>query len=416
MCGLVGAAFVQDEKHRSIFSNLLLNNVTRGPHSTGVLSMYTVLTGKDEGDYYAIERSMLPSSAFIFTPDYNAIIKKDPKFLAGHSRFATKGKINEDNCHPFEVGKVIGMHNGTIHGGFEGSNKYETDSEALFALINKYTLPKTLDIIHKDAHNVAYAIVYYDRRDQTVNIIRNDQRPLCYARHLHIRNRIFWSSESLMLQYALMREGMSKEYEIEVLKPGTLIKIHPFRSVGEERLEIIDDFYTPPKKSYKVYSNREWSGMDYGYGYTPDQYKAKVEERAKTSVPEVKRTGGYSDITAYLEKVQKEEDANESTTKEKIVSILDKKKRAERENQYYRIGTYFCNEVQIEDALKKGCMICEAPSVIINDNLNSIRFLPDQATDHVCKDCYDKHGPQDLGLTYGLFNLEVPKKIEKHHH
>src|SRR3546814_8848521 len=34
--------------------------------------------------------------------------------FVGHNRFATKGKVNDLNAHPFHYGNIVGAHNGTL--------------------------------------------------------------------------------------------------------------------------------------------------------------------------------------------------------------------------------------------------------------------------------------------------------------
>ena len=54
-------------------------------------------------------------------------------FIAGHTRFATRGKVNRRNSHPFRYGRIIGSHNGMC----DAPNKFQVDSEYLFWALNK---------------------------------------------------------------------------------------------------------------------------------------------------------------------------------------------------------------------------------------------------------------------------------------
>ncbi len=54
-------------------------------------------------------------------------------FVAGHTRFATRGKVNRRNSHPFRYGRIIGSHNGMC----EAPSKFQVDSEHLFWALNK---------------------------------------------------------------------------------------------------------------------------------------------------------------------------------------------------------------------------------------------------------------------------------------
>ncbi len=54
-------------------------------------------------------------------------------FVAGHTRFATRGSVNRRNSHPFRYGRIIGSHNGMC----EAPQKFKVDSEHLFWALNK---------------------------------------------------------------------------------------------------------------------------------------------------------------------------------------------------------------------------------------------------------------------------------------
>jgi len=54
-------------------------------------------------------------------------------FIAGHTRFATRGAVNRRNSHPFRYGRIIGSHNGIC----DAPQKFKVDSEYLFYAINK---------------------------------------------------------------------------------------------------------------------------------------------------------------------------------------------------------------------------------------------------------------------------------------
>jgi hypothetical protein len=54
-------------------------------------------------------------------------------FVAGHTRYATRGKVNRQNSHPFRYGSIIGAHNGMV----DAPNGYVVDSQMLFDLLNK---------------------------------------------------------------------------------------------------------------------------------------------------------------------------------------------------------------------------------------------------------------------------------------
>lgn len=54
-------------------------------------------------------------------------------FCIGHTRLATRGKVNRQNSHPFRYGKIIGCHNGMV----DAPKGYVVDSQYLFDSLNK---------------------------------------------------------------------------------------------------------------------------------------------------------------------------------------------------------------------------------------------------------------------------------------
>jgi hypothetical protein len=54
-------------------------------------------------------------------------------FIAGHTRFATRGSVNRRNSHPFRYGRIIGSHNGMC----DAPRKFTVDSQYLFYSLNK---------------------------------------------------------------------------------------------------------------------------------------------------------------------------------------------------------------------------------------------------------------------------------------
>ena len=54
-------------------------------------------------------------------------------FIAGHTRQATRGKVNRQNSHPFRYGNIIGCHNGMV----DAPKTYTVDSQYLIDTLNK---------------------------------------------------------------------------------------------------------------------------------------------------------------------------------------------------------------------------------------------------------------------------------------
>lgn len=139
--------------------------------------------------------------------DFGDVLSGTQRALLGHCRAKTVGSVDRKNAHPFLINsELMGTMNGTLsystHGLLEGKQHFETDSEALFHELYHNGLSGLMSKIKKTEtyqsgtkwNQDAYALVWYDSRDNTLNMLRNEERPLyyCYSKD---RQRLFWSSE-----------------------------------------------------------------------------------------------------------------------------------------------------------------------------------------------------------------------------
>lgn len=182
-------------------------NVFRGKDSTGVVR---ISAPSRKGGIVQSKRAVMSSPEFITHKAGSSFIwdedKKEAKdhsatmgFL-GHCRAATKGSVKPTNAHPFRFDHTLGVHNGTIRWKFKGSDDYETDSEALYALINNEGIESALNQV-KNA-DPAYALAWVDTKEKTLNFIKNDKRPL-YFTYIFGKSTLVWSSTQKMLDFAL---------------------------------------------------------------------------------------------------------------------------------------------------------------------------------------------------------------------
>jgi predicted glutamine amidotransferase len=74
---------------------------------------------------------------WLFTSSHGApgeFLRTTPAwFIAGHTRAATRGKVNRQNAHPFRYGTIVGAHNGII----DAPMNYVVDSQYLFDTLNR---------------------------------------------------------------------------------------------------------------------------------------------------------------------------------------------------------------------------------------------------------------------------------------
>lgn len=219
MCGLFGGySSILTADERSVIQSLMIYNFARGEDSTGMADYVPdpKRVGHNESAFRYWKSTQNPldfARAKWKQANEERWVKSQPRVIAGHSRAATRGKIIQNNAHPFYHKPIIGMHNGTIYGPFNNHMKFDTDSEALYANVAEMGIKDTIKDL-KSAHSVAYAMVWMDCKDKSLNFLRNDKRPLHFAREGKDGTTLFWSSEALQLELALSYLKDAAKWEI----------------------------------------------------------------------------------------------------------------------------------------------------------------------------------------------------------
>lgn len=131
-------------------------------------------------------------------------------FMLGHTRYATKGFISDENAHPFEFPSLVGMHNGTLlDTAFQSTTK--TDSELMFETMDKEGVAVVLRDLNPKS---AWAIAILNKDSGDITIGRNDKRPLFFASNKD-RKVFYYASEIRFLMFAAGRHNveLSTVYE-----------------------------------------------------------------------------------------------------------------------------------------------------------------------------------------------------------
>jgi hypothetical protein len=126
MCGIFGAIAPKGTKiNLGIMRALTWANRERGTDSCGFFNSTGKMT-KRAGD---------PSKVLLDNKvsKWLKASRDSSWFIAGHTRFATRGKVNRRNSHPFRYGRIIGSHNGMC----DAPDRFQVDSEYLFWSLNK---------------------------------------------------------------------------------------------------------------------------------------------------------------------------------------------------------------------------------------------------------------------------------------
>ena len=218
MCGLVGIAGNLQYTDEVMMKRLFVFDYWRGTDSTGLAAI------NPKGEHDIVKRACNPLDLFDSKQFDKALDARKSWAFLGHNRAATLGAVNNENAHPFQYGDIIGAHNGTIDKDswrrLEAAAGIETsvDSAAIFASINAIGIDDTIELIEhgKISATGAWALVWYDNKDQTLRFLKNEHRPLYLCVHAK-GDRIAWASEWIMLRAA---EEMTAGWETESNKKG----------------------------------------------------------------------------------------------------------------------------------------------------------------------------------------------------
>jgi predicted glutamine amidotransferase len=214
MCGIVGVAGKIGANEDKVFKNLLYMDELRGPHSTGVAAVAAV---SGTATHY---KRAIGASDFLASKRGSAIIQQSNRVLIGHNRYKTAGSISHANAHPFEHGDVLGVHNGTLskQSLLPDHTHFEVDSDNIFHALNE---AEDVSEVSSKLEG-AYALVWWDKRDKSLNFLRNPERTLYIAKKKNSET-IFWASEKFMLMAAMDRNNIVWE-EIQPLPVHTHLK------------------------------------------------------------------------------------------------------------------------------------------------------------------------------------------------
>lgn len=290
MCGLVAVipkscsrGFLKPEL--DMFETLVTIDTLRGKDSTGVF-------GANNDEVY-IAKDTLTGSEFLKTKEWKDIHDKsfkNGKFLVAHNRAATRGSVTDKNAHPFwNDNKVVMVHNGTFNEDHKKHADTEVDSEALCHLLANHEPDQIDSILNKI--DAAYALIWFDARDETLNIVRNSDRPLWMIETV---SAYIFSSEAIMLQFALWRTGITvpKENEMRQINEHTHLKFSLKGSVD------IKETVLDIKEKYSYSTHYNHNAVAYNMGYQsnrvtqqqqPNQQVTQISDATKSVVEESKK-------------------------------------------------------------------------------------------------------------------------------
>lgn len=218
MCGLVGVAGDLNNNIDRVLNPLLVFDSVRGEDSTGVAFIHRIKNST------AVVKAVGSPFELFNEGKYDSNIKRLNRALIGHNRFATTGAVNRANAHPFDFDTLVGVHNGTLRSKYKLPDHmdFRVDSAALFNAIEMIGLKDAIAPLGGDGN--AWSLVWWDKLDETLNFLRNKERPMWMCRSEDSK-QLFWASEYWMLDVALARAGV-KRSEIFSTDEDTHYSVH----------------------------------------------------------------------------------------------------------------------------------------------------------------------------------------------
>lgn len=295
MCGIVGlvskgnSGFFKNQL--DVFHELLYVDNFRGDDSTGVFMV-------DRDGDLELAKSSNSAPDYQREKEYHELMRRafsKGKAIIGHNRKATKGSITDENAHPFVVdNRIILVHNGTLFGDYkklvpEGES-VEVDSHAIAHLIHKHE-----DDVGAAMQEIqgAYTLVWFDMKKQTLNFLRNSQRPLAF---METSDSYIFASEKNMLTWMVDRHNLKVVQPPVELGEGLqsifTLKTNGLWDVETQKIELTKPG-TVATTAYDWYNTDDYSC---GLGAVARQYpsideQALAEERRTVELCASDRTG-----------------------------------------------------------------------------------------------------------------------------
>lgn len=196
MCGIVGYISLKEKAYegaKAHFMHYALSMDTlRGSDSTGIMT----LSNKFDVDCM---KTLMPGDKFVHSPRY-AKNWKPGWCQVGHNRAATRGTVNRENCHPFSFGPITLVHNGTLWGDGSSLPTYnkdlDVDSMQIAHALAEHGVEDAAAVL-ADVDG-SFALVWFDTRDKSVNMARNNERPMHFGLN-QARDIMWFMSDGHML-------------------------------------------------------------------------------------------------------------------------------------------------------------------------------------------------------------------------
>lgn len=362
-----------------------------------------LLHGKD---YLHILKGMNEAGPFLFDIKISkALEDTKPFFIAGHCRAATIGKINEETAHPYRHRHIQGMHNGTVPSMDPGKefDETHTDSRMIIESLAENGLEKTIE----DMKYGAYALVWANNQDKTLNFYRNDKRTLYFMETTD--GTIYWASETCFLNFIKDRSWCSSSYfkEIKSAESGVHYEFR-FRSINpkETRIPFPVEPVTPA-----VGFTRITQGMGppyYGaYGSYSGVDESWTEYLASSNDSPPWKEDDKPTVVEYLDRADydKAREAVDKVLRRPLAQAL-----AQSAKEYKGYNNEKMSLGEAERRLGDGCSGCGTCCELGEDAPEDDVVIWIGKNEYLCEDCFD--GDWHQIYTNG-HNCTVGERIEE---
>lgn len=257
MCGIVGYISKFDGSFRAerekFFIEALVMDTLRGWDSTGIIHVH---------DQFSVGsmRAVQPGPQFVRNKRFTTADTNGWAAI-GHNRAATHGAVKQANAHPFRCGDVTLVHNGTVRN--KGSNmpkqdkRIEVDSHVVALNLAAVAPEKAGDVLK--LIDGAYALAWTDARDESINFVRNGQRPLHFGVNKAGTIMYFMSEDGMLRAVSDRMRNMAAQIEnVYSLDTYKLVKFKKGSLVPE--VTSIDPFVRPRSSDHS--GRRVWRGNE----------------------------------------------------------------------------------------------------------------------------------------------------------
>lgn len=341
---------------------------------------------KDNWDF--LKQTGTPWELFA-NKEWDKLQKRTHRMLLGHNRWATAGKISDDNAHPFAHGDFVGVHNGTIRSQWrlKDNKDFEVDSENIYYNMSQEGIEETLKKLEGP-----FALVWYNADKGALQMVRNKERPLFICKS-EDGMTYFWASEPWMLRIALAKHDI-KHGDIAEVEDGKLLSIDiPYKGLSK------DDKFIPSIRSVEFYKTPVYTPSEYSRG----GYDGYSNYHSGPSMPLGRQGGVHNNVLPFVRPAVGENALKHYLGKTVVFSVLGERTVAKQD-------FILC---EVEDSLQPDIRIFSTGKTKLGKMLmGSNKFFKGKVKSCTAKAAFGNYLTMDHRTIIELNSVEVDKILE----